>query len=38
VVPGSPKRTITSFGEDSNGEIYVVSFDGTIYEFTEAGK
>jgi hypothetical protein len=31
-------RNIPSFGEDSNGELYVVSFDGTIYEFTEAGK
>lgn len=38
VVPGVPTRTIPSFGEDSDGELYVVSFDGSIYEFTEAGK
>jgi quinoprotein glucose dehydrogenase len=36
LVAGSPKRTIPSFAEDSSGEIYVVSFDGTIYEFVEA--
>jgi glucose/arabinose dehydrogenase len=35
LVPGEPKRTIPSFGEDSDGELYVLSFDGTIYEFTE---
>jgi hypothetical protein len=38
LVPGLPSRNIPSFGEDSNGELYVVSFDGTIYEFTEPGK
>jgi glucose/arabinose dehydrogenase len=38
IVPAVPKRTIPSFGEDLSGELYVLSFDGTIYEFTEAGK
>jgi hypothetical protein len=38
LVPGAPRRTIPSFGEDSDGELYVLSFDGTIYEFTEAEK
>ena len=38
LVPGNQRRNIPSFGEDSNGELYVLSFDGTIYEFTEAGK
>jgi glucose/arabinose dehydrogenase len=35
IVPGTPKRTIPSFGEDDQGELYVLSFDGTIYEFTD---
>ncbi|HXT13895.1 MAG TPA: PQQ-dependent sugar dehydrogenase [Candidatus Angelobacter sp.] len=38
LVPGNPARNIPSFSEDSSGELYVLSFDGTIYEFTEAGK
>ena len=38
LVPGAARRTIPSFGEDSDGELYVLSFDGTIYEFTEPGK
>ena len=38
LVPANAKRTIPSFAEDSNGEVYVVSFDGTIYEFVEAGE
>lgn len=38
LVPGQPQRTIPSFGEDSDGELYVVSFDGNIYQFTEPGK
>jgi glucose/arabinose dehydrogenase len=38
LVPGNPKRNIPSFAEDSNGELYVVSFDGTIYDIVEAGK
>ncbi len=32
LVPGQGGRTIPSFAEDSNGELYVLSFDGTIYE------
>jgi glucose/arabinose dehydrogenase len=27
-----PTRNISSFGEDSNGEIFVIDFDGTIYK------
>jgi len=38
LVPGNQRRNIPSFAEDSSGELYVLSFDGTIYEFTEAGK
>ena len=38
LVPADGKRNIPSFAEDSSGELYVVSFDGTIYEFIEAGK
>jgi len=35
---GDPLRTIPSFAEDRQGELYVLSFDGRIYEFVEAGK
>lgn len=38
LVPGVAGRTIPSFAEDSDGELYVLSFDGTIYEFTEPSK
>ncbi len=38
LVPANGKRNIPSFAEDSSGELYVVSFDGTIYEFIEAVK
>jgi glucose/arabinose dehydrogenase len=38
LVPANGKRNISSFAEDSNGELYVVSFDGTIYDIVEAGK
>jgi uncharacterized repeat protein (TIGR03806 family) len=27
----------SSFGEDANGELYVCSFDGRVYRFTESG-
>ena len=33
-----PQRNIPGFGEDSDGELYILSFDGTIYEFTEPAK
>jgi glucose/arabinose dehydrogenase len=29
--PGNQVTSISSFGEDSAGELYVVSFDGTVY-------
>jgi glucose/arabinose dehydrogenase len=38
IVKGNQLRSISSFGEDSDGELYVISFDGKIYEFTDAGK
>jgi glucose/arabinose dehydrogenase len=31
-------RPIASFGQDSEGELYVVVFDGKIYQLVEAGK
>jgi len=36
LVKGSTARTIPSFAEDSDGELYALSFDGKIYEFVEA--
>jgi hypothetical protein len=33
-----PQRNIPGFGEDSDGELYILSFDGNIYEFTQPGK
>jgi len=38
LVKGSTARTIPSFAEDSDGELYALSFDGKIYEFVEAGQ
>ena len=38
LVPSNPQRHISSFAEDSDGELYVISFDGTIYDLIEAGK
>jgi len=38
LVKGDPLRTIPSFAEDRDGELYVLSFDGRIYEFVAAGK
>jgi glucose/arabinose dehydrogenase len=31
LVAGNPSRTIPSFAEDNDGELYVLSFDGKIY-------
>ena len=31
-------RTIPSFAEDREGELYVLSFDGKIYQIVGAGK
>ncbi|MDB6122481.1 MAG: gdhB 3 [Pedosphaera sp.] len=33
LVKANPVRPITSFGQDQDGEIYLLSFDGKIYEF-----
>ena len=32
---GAPPRQIASFGEDGDGEVYVLGYDGNIYEFEE---
>lgn len=29
--------SLTSFGEDADGEVYLCSFDGSIYKFEESG-
>ena len=34
----NPTRQISAFGEDSSGEIYMLAFDGRIYEFTVPAK
>jgi len=34
----NPLRQVASFGEDADGEIYMLSFDGKIYGFYEPGK
>jgi len=34
----NPTRTIASFAEDRDGELYVLSFDGKIYGIVETGK
>ncbi len=31
----NPPRNISSFGQDSAGEVYVLAFDGKVYEFVE---
>jgi glucose/arabinose dehydrogenase len=38
LVKGNPARPIASFGQDGDGEIYALAFDGKIYEIVEAGK
>ena len=36
LVKSNPLRNLASFGEDADGELYVLAFDGKIYEFVEA--
>lgn len=38
LVNGNPSRTIPSFAEDSDGELYVLSFDGQIYQIVGGSK
>jgi glucose/arabinose dehydrogenase len=38
LVKESPGRGIASFGEDRDGELYVLSFEGKVYGLVEAGK
>lgn len=35
---GGLPRQITSFGEDGDGEVYILGYDGRIYEFEEVSK
>ncbi|MER3482042.1 MAG: hypothetical protein C4332_01615 [Meiothermus sp.] len=30
--------TLVSFGEDENGEVYLVSIEGTVYQLTDTGN
>ena len=38
LVPQNPARQISSFGEDQAGEIFVLAFDGKIYELEDAAS
>ncbi len=38
LVKENPVRTITSFGEDQTGELYVTSFNGNLYQIVEGVK
>jgi glucose/arabinose dehydrogenase len=38
LVKGIASRTIPSFAEDEDGEVYVLSFDGQIYQLVAAAK
>ena len=38
LVKPDPAHAIASFGEDGNGELYVLIFDGKIYELVESEK
>jgi hypothetical protein len=34
----NPKLAIASFGEDADGELYILCFDGRIYELVEESR
>jgi quinoprotein glucose dehydrogenase len=38
LINGNPSRTIPSFAEDSDGELYVLSFDGQVYQIVAGSK
>ena len=38
LVKGNALRQISSFGEDKDGEIYLLSFDGSIYAVIETPR
>ena len=38
LIKGNQSRTIPSFAEDSEGELYVLSFDGQIYQIVAGAK
>jgi glucose/arabinose dehydrogenase len=38
LIKDNPARSIASFAEDKDGEVYLLSFDGKIYNLVEAGK
>jgi glucose/arabinose dehydrogenase len=38
LVKGNPSRLISSFGEDRDGEVYILAFDGRVYELQESAQ
>jgi glucose/arabinose dehydrogenase len=38
LIQGNLQRNVASFAEDGDGELYMISFDGNIYDIVEAAK